>query len=77
MIAIVLILSIVLLLLSVALYTFIKKSIYLNNKEKELIVFVIDMYLSYGESLDIFPSGETKKILIDAINNLKTRIDGK
>lgn len=47
----------------------------LDEYEKELILFVIDMYLSYGETLDIFPSEDGKKLLIERIENLKIKID--
>lgn len=48
----------------------------LDEYEKELIHFVIDMYLSYGDTLDIFPSEDGKNILIGRIENLKMKING-
>lgn len=62
MIAIVLILSIVILLLSLALYYFIKKSIYLADKDKEFIIFVIDIFEQYGDDLGIQSKEQFEKI---------------
>ena len=47
----------------------------INDYDKELILFVIDMYLSYGESLDIFPNDNAKEILLGKIDALKNKIE--
>lgn len=66
-------LAVIILFLSLALYR--AKKEFLGDYEKELILFVIDMYLSYGESLEIFPDDKAKEILINRINMLKTKIE--
>jgi hypothetical protein len=76
MIAIILILSVIILLLSLALYTFIKKSIYLNNKEKEFINFVIDIFEQYGDDLGIQSKEEFELICkeLDKIKNILNNV---
>ena len=76
MIAIVLILSICILLLSLALYNFIKKSIYLNNKEKEFILFTISVFIEYGDDLGIQSKDQFEKIC-NELNKIKTKLNGK
>lgn len=51
--------------------------IYLSKYEKKLIFFVIDMYLSYGESINIFPDDEKKDALIKKIIELKKRFSSE
>lgn len=70
---IIVLLAIIILLLLLLIYKFSKN--YFNNYDKKLILFVIDMYLLYGESIDIFPKNESKKILLDRINKLKNKIE--
>jgi len=55
-------LTIVVLLLALALYHFAKKSQYIFDKEKEFIVFVIDIFIQYGDDLGIQSKEEHKKI---------------
>lgn len=62
MIAIILILSAIILLLSLALYNFIKKSIYLNRKDKDFILFTISVFMEYGDELGIQSKEQFKKI---------------
>lgn len=57
------------------LYLFVKKLIYLSDFDKNLILFVIDMYLSYGEINNIFPDEKSKEKLINKINILKSKIE--
>ena len=59
---IILILAIVILLLSLALYRFAKKGMYMSDKEKEFIAFVIDIFTEYGDDLGIQSKEEHKKI---------------
>ena len=75
MIAIILILSIIILLLSLALYTFIKKSFYLNNKEKEFILFTISVFMEYGDDLGIQSKEQFQKIC-EELDKIKKRLDG-
>lgn len=45
-----------------------------SEYENKLMLFVLDMYLSYGDSLDIFPNDDSKEVLINKIKNLKIKI---
>lgn len=62
---VILLLVIIVLLLAMALYLFTKKSIYLNNKEKEYIVFVVDIFSEYGDDLGIQSKEQHKKLVIE------------
>jgi hypothetical protein len=53
----------IILFLALALYYFIKKSIYLSDKEKEFIVFVIDIFAQYGDELGIQSKDQHEKIV--------------
>ena len=75
MIAIILILTIIILLLSLALYTFIKKSIYLNNKEKEFILFTFSVFMEYGDDLGIQSKEQFQKIC-EELDKIKKRLYG-
>jgi hypothetical protein len=61
--SIILILTIVIFLLSLALYVFLKKGTYISDKEKKFIVFVIDIFTQYGDDLGIQSKEEHKKII--------------
>jgi hypothetical protein len=60
----------IVLLLSLALYYFSKKSIYFSNKEKEFIIFVIDIFNQYGDDLGI-QSKEQHKKLVEELEKIK------
>lgn len=62
---VILLLVIIVLLLAMALYLFTKKSIYLNNKEKEYIVFVVDIFSEYGDDLGIQSKEQHEKLVIE------------
>jgi hypothetical protein len=64
--------AIIILLLSLALYHFIKKTAYLSDKEKEYIVFVIDIFTQYGDDLGI-QSKEQHKKLAEELEKIKTK----
>ena len=68
----ILLLVIIILLLSLVIYHFSKKSIYLSNKEKEFVVFVIDIFNEYGDSLGI-QSKEQHQKLVDELNKIKNK----
>lgn len=70
---IIIILLIIVFLLILLLYVLSKKNI--TDYDKKLILFVIDMYLSYGDSLDIFPDEKSKNILIKKINTLRDKLE--
>ena len=57
-------------LLAYALYHFIKKSTYLTDKEKEFIVFVMDIFKEYGDDLGI-QSKDQK--LVEELEKIKTK----
>jgi hypothetical protein len=59
---IILILLIVVLLLALALYYFSRKSTYISDKEKEFIIFVIDIFTQYGDDLGIQTKIQHKKL---------------
>jgi hypothetical protein len=42
-----------------------------NKDDFDLILFLIHMYLEYGQTLDIFPTDDSKDILIKKVNELK------
>jgi len=73
MIAIILILSIIILLLSLALLYFIKKSIYLNNKEKEFINFTITIFKEFGVDL-ISQSKDEFEIICKELDKIVTKL---
>ena len=72
-------LAIAILVLSLSLYFFIKKSTYLTNKEKEFIDFVIDMYIQYAEELEIHSKEQHAKITkqLEEIKQKHLRKNGK
>ena len=55
-----------------ALYMFAKKSIYLSDKEKDFIVFVMDIFNEYGDELGI-QSKEQHKKLVEELDKIKTK----
>ena len=52
----------IVLFLSLALYYLIKKSIYISDKEKEFIIFVIDIFAQYGDDLGIQSKEQHEKL---------------
>jgi hypothetical protein len=60
------------LVLSMALLLYIKKGTYLSEKEKEFIVFVMDIYKDYGDELGV-QSKEQHKKLIDELEKIKVK----
>lgn len=69
---IILILVIIILLLSIVLYLVIKKASYLSTKQKEFIIFAIDMYLDYAEELDI-TSKEQHDVIVENLKTIKEK----
>ena len=62
----------IVILLAMALYMFAKKSIYLSDKEKDFIVFVMDIFNEYGDELGI-QSKEQHKKLVEELDKIKTK----
>jgi hypothetical protein len=69
---VILLLVVVILLLAMALYLFAKKSIYLSKKEKEFIIFVIDIFKEYGDDLGIQSKDQHKK-LVEELEKIKKK----
>ena len=64
---VIVVLLIISLFLSITLFLVVKKASYLSKKQKEFIIFAIDMYIDYSEELEI-----TSKTQHDTIvENLK------
>jgi hypothetical protein len=72
LIIILIILVIVILFLSLALFLFSKKGIFFSKKEKEYIVFVIDMFTQYGDDLGI-QSKEQHLKLTEELEKIKNK----
>lgn len=66
-------LIIIILLLSMGLLFFIKKTIYLSDKDKEFIIFVMDIYEQYSDDLGI-QSKEQHEKLVKELNRIKDKI---
>lgn len=68
----IILLIIIVLLLSMALYFLIKKSTYLSEKEKQFIIFVIDIFIEYGDDLGI-QSKEQHEKLVKELEKIKKK----
>jgi len=71
-ILIILFFVLIIVLLSAGIYFLIKKSIYLSDKEKEFIVFTMDIFIEYGEDLGI-QSKEQHEKLVEELNKIKQK----
>ena len=69
---IIILLLIIISLLSLALYYFGKKGIYPSDKEKEFILFTIDIFIEYGESLGIQSKDQHEK-LTEELEKIKNK----
>jgi hypothetical protein len=65
-------LALAVLFLSLAIYYFLKKGVFISDKEKEFIVFVIDIFEQYGDDLGI-QSKEQQKKLVDELEKIKNK----
>jgi len=70
-IAIILLIAVILVLVGTQ-RILIKKSTYMSDKEKEFIVFIIDIFAEYGDDLGI-QSKEQHKKLVDELEKIKTK----
>jgi sensor histidine kinase YesM len=68
----VVLLALIVLFLSLALYLFAKKSLWISEKEKEFIVFVIDIFEEYGDDLGV-QSIEQHKKLVEELEKIKKK----
>jgi hypothetical protein len=69
---IILLLVVIILLLALTLFKIIKSSVYLRDKEKEFLNFVIDIYIEYADDLGIQSKEQHKKI-VEELNKIKTK----
>jgi len=68
---VILLLVVIVGLLAYALYYFIRKSTYLSDKEKEFIIFVMDIFKEYGDDLGIQSKDQHEK-LVEELEKIKT-----
>jgi competence protein ComGC len=68
----IILLVIAVLLLALALYYLAKHGAYISDKEKEFIIFVIDIFIEYGDDLGIQSKNQHKK-LVEELNKIKTK----
>ena len=73
MTAALILLTITVFLLAGCVYLLIKKSVYLSDKEKEFITFVIDIFSEYGDDLGIQSKQQHKK-LVEELEKIKKKI---
>lgn len=69
---IILILAITIFVLSLVLFQYIKKSIHISDKEKEFIIFVMDIFTQYGDELGI-QSKEQHAKLCEELEKIKKK----
>ena len=62
----------IILILALALYQFSKKATYISDKEKDFVVFVIDIFAEYGDDLGI-QSKEQHEKLVEELKKIKTK----
>jgi len=67
---VIVLLVVIVFLLSMALYQFTKKSVYLSDKEKEFIIFVMDIFKEYGDDLGIQSKDQHEK-LVEELEKIK------
>lgn len=68
----IILLSVAVVLLAMTLHYFVRKSVYIPDKDKEFIEFTIDMYVQYAEDLDIHSPKQHKKV-IEQLERIKTK----
>lgn len=65
-------LAVIVLFLSMTIYQFLKKGVFISDKEKEFIIFVIDIFEQYGDDLGV-QSKEQHKKLVDELEKIKQK----
>jgi cell division protein FtsI/penicillin-binding protein 2 len=70
----IIILALTILLLTIALLRVIKKAAYFSDKEKDMIIFSIDMYVDYGEEIGITDEKQ-HPIIVDELTKIKKKIE--
>lgn len=71
-VVIILILVLIVLILALALSFFIKKNIYITDKEKEFIVFTINMYIEHFADLKLTTKEQHDKVC-NELKKIKTK----
>ena len=66
------VLALISLFLSMAIYYFLKKGIFISDKEKEFILFTFSIFTEYGDDLGI-QSKEQHKKLVDELEKIKQK----
>lgn len=72
---IILLLVVIILILVVVIFYVVKRATYLSTKEKEIITFTIDIYLDYGEELDVL--SDKHEIIAAELTKLKNKLNGE
>jgi hypothetical protein len=75
-IIIILLLVIIIILLSATLFVFSKKCFFLSQKEKEFLIFVIDIFNQYGEEIGIQSKDQHQK-LVEELDKIKNKFNNK
>jgi len=69
---VIVLLTSIIVFLSITLFIVVKKASYLSRKQKEFIVFAIDMYIDYAEELEI-TSPEQHEVIIENLKEIKEK----
>jgi hypothetical protein len=69
---VIVLLIVIILFLSLALFHVITKASYLSKKQKEFIVFAIDMYIDYSEELEI-TSKNQHNVIVENLKEIKEK----
>jgi hypothetical protein len=70
---IIIILLIICLILSISLLIFIKKNVFLSEKEREFIFFVFEIYEKFSDDLGIQSKDQHEK-LVNELNKIKKKL---
>lgn len=73
MTVVLILLAITVFLLSGSIYLLIKRNPFLSKKEKEFIIFVIDIFSEYGDELGIQTKEQHQK-LVEELEKIKKKI---
>jgi hypothetical protein len=73
---IIILLVVIVLFLSMTLWFFMKKNIYLSNKEKEFVFFTFFVFEKYGNELGIQSKDEHAK-LVEELEKIKKKINNE
>ena len=70
---VILLLVIIIIILSLIIYTFLNKFKFLSKSDIEIIDFIIDIYIDYGNKLDLYDE-EKHKIIIKNLEKIKKNL---